>query len=105
MPIEVIDADGTTIEFPDNTDNATITSVMRGRDQERQARQRYGDPRQPGTVAGNIAGRAIPSRQAVRQGREQSLARFGQRLASLPLGGPGTFDALSALGDPARRRA
>lgn len=58
----------------------------------------------PGATIGRMAGAAIPARSAVREGRQQSLSRFGQRLASLPLGGPGTFDALSALGDPARRR-
>jgi hypothetical protein len=107
MPIDVRGPDGTIYRV--NTDDEqvarrTVRSRLARTQQETEARQRSGDPRVPGSVAGAMAGAAIPSRQAVNQGRERSVARMGQRLATLPFGGPATFDTLSAIGDPARRR-
>lgn len=40
MPIEVIDRDGTIIEFPDGTSERDMASAMRRRDQEHEARAR-----------------------------------------------------------------
>lgn len=73
MPIEVVDSDGTVIEFPDGTPNATITSVMRRRDQDRQARARGvdagGRARAPATPAPvSRRGQSAPLMQEIEGG-------------------------------------
>lgn len=100
MPIEVIDADGTVIEFPDGTDNQTITGVMRRRDQERQARTRSGDPRVPGSVAGAIAGQAgarAPGPRARGQ-RGTWQEEVGGALANINRGIPFAQDVVNFAG-------
>lgn len=57
MPVEVEDADGTIIEFPDGTPQRDILRVMRRRNEERQARTRAG-ANGPGGIVGAIAARA-----------------------------------------------
>lgn len=108
MPIRVVHPNGETIEFPDGTDDATISRVMRQVDQETDARNRAGG----GGVGANIGadvGRSpaasrplsqrerqqIGTRAIVRQTLRQS-APFGTGFLAVPLS--------NMTMDPARRR-
>lgn len=97
MPIEIEDADGTIIEFPDGTPQRDILSVMRRRNQEREARTRAG-ANGPGGIVGAIAARAG------NEGPRTPYARAYQRRAremqarTAPTGNP-IADALGGVTD------
>lgn len=101
MPIEVVDSDGTVIEFPDGTDSATITRVMRQRDQDRDARQRSA----PGlAAAGARVATPAPNdaqrQEVARRAGAREMRRFGT------LGGTGyiTQPIENMIRSPERRR-
>lgn len=95
MTIEVEDADGTVIEFPDNTPPQTITSVMRRRDQERQGRARAQPQQRPQQP--NPAMQREAARYAARRNFQRGAMPFGLGYLTVPL--------QNMVLDPARREA
>jgi hypothetical protein len=92
MPIEVEDADGTIIEFPDGTPTQDILGVMRRRNQEREARQR----------APNPGGLAASARRAIgptpQRGQSRDIqTEFTQTLASINRGIPFAQDVQNVI--------
>jgi len=89
MPIRVAHPNGDTIEFPDGTDDATISRVMRQVDQETEARNRAGG----GGVGAQIG--ADVGRMSQRDPRTASdFARTYARLSRerMPQGRPGSIE-------------
>lgn len=93
MPIDVRGPDGTIYRV--NTDDEqearrTVRSHLARQQQEGDARASSGDPRQPGSIIGNIAGRAArPESAMMRTPFAQNLVRRAHERA--PQGAPGSF--------------
>lgn len=112
MPIDVRGPDGTIYRV--NTDDEqvarrTVRSQLARTQQETEARQRSGDPRQPGTVMGNIAGErgraAIPTQAQRRQVGENAARRSIMR-GAMPFGlGNITVPLSNMVAEPERRAA
>lgn len=99
MPIEVVDADGTIIEFPDGTPERDIASVMRRRDQEREARTRAG-ANGPGGAVGAMVGRIGAQEARAPSPFTQAYRRRAaeQQRRTAPTGNP-IADALGSVTD------
>lgn len=102
MPIRVLTPDGEIAEFPDGTDDATITRAMRQLDQEREARARSPESQRgdgPGSGIGAMVGRmgrpgtpASPYERAYRRRAAEQATR------TAPTGNP-VADALGNVTD------
>lgn len=104
MPIQVQDADGTLIEFPDGTPHETIAGVMRRRDQEREARTRAAPSAADGP--GGAIGAAVGALRLPGQAERDEVARRAaqrQVTRNLPFGQI-TQPLINMATDPARRR-